>query len=137
MNDHVTVDGESRQYVKGDSTLTVDGNLHMKQGKALLLDAGNEVHLKAGSKIVIEAGAELTLKAGGSFIKIDASGVSISGAAINLNSGGSAGNGSVASGNMPMLPNGIEPAIPLKPTTLPTYTAMLQQNFMLKPCKKE
>ncbi|PSU87346.1 type VI secretion system tip protein VgrG, partial [Photobacterium kishitanii] len=112
-NDHLTVEGESRQHTKGNYTLAVDGSLHMKQGKALLLDAGNEVHLKAGSKIVIEAGAELTLKAGGSFVKIDASGVSISGVAINLNSGGSAGSGSGYAGVSPLLPGSVEKAVPL------------------------
>ncbi|PSW89912.1 type VI secretion system Vgr family protein, partial [Photobacterium iliopiscarium] len=124
VNDHLTVDGESRQHVKGDSTLTVDGNLHMKQGKALLLNAGNEVHLKAGSKIVIEAGAELTLKAGGSFIKIDASGVSISGAAINLNSGGSAGSGSGYAGISPLLPGAVEAAAQLEKVS-PLFSAAL------------
>ncbi|WP_318486767.1 type VI secretion system Vgr family protein [Photobacterium leiognathi] len=106
--DHLTVDGESRHHTKGDHTLAVDGRLHMKQGNALLLDAGNEVHIKAGSKIVLEAGAEITLKAGGSFVKVDASGVSIMGPAVNINSGGSAGSGSGYAGGIPMLPGAVE-----------------------------
>ncbi|PSW25203.1 type VI secretion system tip protein VgrG, partial [Photobacterium phosphoreum] len=126
VNDHLTVDGESRQHVKSDSTLTVDGSLHMKQGKALLLNAGNEVHLKAGSKIVIEAGAELTLKAGGSFVKIDASGVSISGAAINLNSGGSAGSGSGYAGVSPLLPGAVEAAVVINPLLLQLAPATME-----------
>ncbi|PSV15144.1 type VI secretion system tip protein VgrG [Photobacterium kishitanii] len=135
-NDHLTVDGESRQHTKGNYTLAVDGSLHMKQGKALLLDAGNEVHLKAGSKIVIEAGAELTLKAGGSFVKIDASGVSISGAAINLNSGGSAGNGSGYAGVSPLLPGAIEAAAQLEqvpPLFLEALLTASQANVPLLP----
>ena len=60
--------------------------------------------MKAGSKIVLEAGAEITLSAGGSFIKIDPSGVSLVGAGINMNSGGSPGSGSGAQPQMPMLP---------------------------------
>ncbi len=101
VNDHLTVEGESRHHTKGNYTLTVDGSMHLKQGKALLVDAGNEVHLKAGSKVVIEAEAEITVKAGGSFVKIDASGVSLVGAAVNLNSGGSAGSGSGFAGLIP------------------------------------
>ncbi|KJG59606.1 type VI secretion protein VgrG [Photobacterium kishitanii] len=135
-NDHLTVEGESRQHTKGNYTLAVDGSLHMKQGKALLLDAGNEVHLKAGSKIVIEAGAELTLKAGGSFVKIDASGVSISGAAINLNSGGSAGNGSGYAGVSPLLPGAIEAAAQLEqvpPLFLEALLTASQANVPLLP----
>ncbi|SER98789.1 type VI secretion system secreted protein VgrG, partial [Pseudomonas sp. NFACC02] len=60
--------------------------------------------LSSGAKVVIEAGNELTLKAGGSFIKIDAGGVSITGAQIKLNSGGSPGTGS---GAAPLLPGAL------------------------------
>ncbi|MEB3735656.1 hypothetical protein ULF88_19875 [Halopseudomonas pachastrellae] len=45
---------------------------------------------------MIDAGMEITLKAGGSFIKIDPSGVTITGANIRLNSGGSPGQGAPA-----------------------------------------
>ena len=118
MNDHLTVDGESRQHVKGDSTLTVDGSLHMKQGKALLLDAGNEVHLKAGNKIILDAGKELTLNVNGNFIKLDASGVSLVGTALNLNTGGSASSGSGYGGILPIMPSGLQPAPSLVPALL-------------------
>ncbi|HTN29489.1 MAG TPA: hypothetical protein VL178_01485 [Pseudomonas sp.] len=43
---------------------------------------------------MIEAGSELTVQAGGSFIKLDAGGVTVVGAEVKLNSGGSAGSGS-------------------------------------------
>ncbi|PSV87536.1 type VI secretion system tip protein VgrG [Photobacterium angustum] len=135
-HDHLTVDGESRTHVKADQTLVVDGNLHMKQGQALLVDAGNEVHLKAGSKAVIEAGAEITLKAGGSFIKIDASGVSISGAAVNINAGGSAGSGSGFGGLSPLLPGAVEAAPQLEQVPLLFSEALLmasQANVPLLP----
>ncbi|MFO5855304.1 hypothetical protein ACLBSO_35525, partial [Klebsiella pneumoniae] len=42
-----------------------------------------------------EAGAELTLKGGGSFLKLDASGVTLSGANVRVNSCGSPGRGGV------------------------------------------
>ncbi|WP_423809428.1 type VI secretion system Vgr family protein, partial [Photobacterium iliopiscarium] len=113
VNDHVTVDGESRHHVKGDQTLVVDGTLHLKQGKAILNDAGNEIHIKAGNKVVIESGAEITLKAGGGFIKIDASGVSFVGAALHMNAGGSAGSGSGYAGVAPLLPGAVEAAVAL------------------------
>ncbi|MCG6283626.1 peptidoglycan-binding domain-containing protein, partial [Vibrio diabolicus] len=54
-------------------------------------------------KIVVEAGAEVTLKAGGSFVKVDAGGVHLSGSAINLNAGGSAGSGSGYGGKSALL----------------------------------
>ncbi|PSW23955.1 type VI secretion system tip protein VgrG, partial [Photobacterium phosphoreum] len=126
VNDHLTVDGESRQHVKGDQTLMIDGTLHLKQGKAILVDAGNEIHIKAGNKVVIEAGAEITLKAGGSFIKIDASGVSFVGAAVNLNSGGSAGSGSGYAGILPLLPGAVETAVALAAITLINWPQQLE-----------
>ncbi|PSU87161.1 type VI secretion system tip protein VgrG, partial [Photobacterium kishitanii] len=127
VNDHVTVEGESRQHVKGDQTLMIDGTLHLKQGKAILNDAGNEIHIKAGNKVVIESGAEITLKAGGSFIKIDASGVSFVGAAVNLNSGGNAGRGAGYAGVSPLLPGAVEPAMTLDTVNYDKSQALLVQ----------
>jgi type VI secretion system secreted protein VgrG len=93
-NEHATVDGEKREQTGKDHSFNVTGTLHLKAGNAWLTDSGTELHIKAGQKTVIEAGAEITLKAGGSFVKIDRSGVAMGGAAIKLNAGGSAGNGS-------------------------------------------
>ncbi len=107
-NHHLTVDGESRTKVAKDSTAITDGSVHQKIGSLYALNSGNEVHVKSGQKVVIEAGAEITVKAGGSFVKVDASGVSIVGPAINLNSGGSPGSGSGYSGQAPVLPNGVD-----------------------------
>jgi len=52
---------------------------------------------------VLDAGSELTLKAGGSFIKIDGSGVTVSGPVVYVNSGGSPGSGTAAAPLMPGL----------------------------------
>ena len=65
------------------------------------MKAGNEIHLKAGQKMVIEAGMELTVKAGGSFIKLDAGGITVVGPVIKLNAGGAPG---VGTGNAALLP---------------------------------
>ena len=112
-NDHLTVEGEKRDHIKADYSLTVDGSQHQKLGEALLVEAGQEVHIKAGQKLVLEAGAELTLKVGGSFVKLDASGVTLVGSSIKMNSGGSPGNGSGWAGKMPGLPGGVaNPATP-------------------------
>ncbi|MGC1331828.1 MAG: type VI secretion system tip protein VgrG, partial [Pseudomonas sp.] len=59
--------------------------------------------LSSGQKVVLEAGAELTLKAGGSFIKVDGSGVTLSGATIKMNQGGSAGVGTAIAALLPGL----------------------------------
>ncbi|WP_439834928.1 type VI secretion system Vgr family protein [Aeromonas enteropelogenes] len=114
-NDHLTVEGEKRDHIKADHSLTVDASMHQKLGQSLLVEAGSEVHHKAGMKIVMEAGAELTLKVGGSFVKIDPSGVTLSGGSIKMNSGGGPGSGSGWGGKMPGLPMGVEVAPYLAP----------------------
>lgn len=106
-NAHHTVDGEQRESVGSDYSLSVGGSLHSKQGKNQLVEAGTEIHHKAGMKVVIEAGAELTLKAGGSFLKLDPSGVTVSGPSVRMNSGGGPGSGSGVADKAPELPAGI------------------------------
>ncbi|TCK60082.1 hypothetical protein EV690_0610, partial [Celerinatantimonas diazotrophica] len=101
---HQTVDGEHRVHVQGDQTQAVDQTLHMKQGQSLLDSTSREIHLNGGIKVVMEAGAELTLKAGGSFMTINAAGVSASGPSVKLNSGGSASSGSRYGGRIAKLP---------------------------------
>ncbi|MEP1541020.1 MAG: type VI secretion system tip protein TssI/VgrG, partial [Marinobacter sp.] len=115
-NDHTTVDGEKRESIGGDSSLTVNGSHHSKQGKNQLIEAGSEIHHKAGMKIVIEAGAEVTLKAGGSFVKVDPSGVTVSGPMVKMNSGGGPGSGAGVEAQMPERPDLIEPATGAKVT---------------------
>lgn len=122
-NQHVTMGGEQRTHITKDNSLVIDGSAHQKVGSLYALDVGNEVHIKAGQKVVIEAGAELTIKAGGSFVKVDASGVSLVGPGIKLNSGGSAGNGSGFGGQMAQLPNGVESVDAPEPVTPESITA--------------
>ncbi|MCC5884702.1 MAG: hypothetical protein JJU25_18950, partial [Halomonas sp.] len=57
---------------------------------------------------VIDAGAEITLKAGGSFLKLDPSGITIVGAQVKINSGGSPGSGSGQGAQPPELPQHAE-----------------------------
>jgi type VI secretion system secreted protein VgrG len=106
-NEHNTVDGEKRESIGGDYSLTVNGSYHSKQGKNQLIEAGSEIHHKAGMKIVIEAGAEVTLKAGGSFVKVDPSGVTVSGPMVKMNSGGGPGSGSGAATQSSNLPQAL------------------------------
>ncbi|GAB2645271.1 type VI secretion system Vgr family protein [Vibrio panuliri] len=116
-NQHLVVEGESCSKVTQDNTVVVEGSLHQKTANLESLDAGMEVHLQSGAKVVIEAGGEQTFKVGGNFVKVDASGVTITGANINLNSGGGAGSGSGFGGKIAALPNGVEsPPPPLSVT---------------------
>ncbi|NWN92626.1 type VI secretion system tip protein VgrG [Marinobacter adhaerens] len=101
---HQTIDGEKREQTGKDHSFSVTGSLHLKAGTAWLSDSGTELHIKARQKAVIEAGAEITLKAGGSFLKIDPSGVALSGASIKMNAGGAAGKGSGQKVQVPAMP---------------------------------
>ncbi|MGR2740216.1 type VI secretion system Vgr family protein [Billgrantia sp. Q4P2] len=107
-DDHLTVHGQRHLQVDGDDHLIVGATRHEKTARAQLVEAGQEVHHKAGSKTVIDAGAEITLKAGGSFLKLDPSGITIVGAQVKINSGGSPGSGSGQGAAAPELPRRAE-----------------------------
>ncbi|WP_116865904.1 type VI secretion system tip protein TssI/VgrG [Pseudomonas syringae] len=99
--EHHTVYADRKVEGRADDHLTVGANQHVKVGTGQFIEAGQEIHLSSGVKVVLEAGSELTLKAGGSFIKIDASGVTLSGPVIRVNEGGSPGSGTPAAPLMP------------------------------------
>ncbi|MEA1079300.1 type VI secretion system Vgr family protein [Marinobacter qingdaonensis] len=107
-NAHHTVDGGHRESVGGDCSHAVGGSFRGYQGRAQLIEAGQEIHHKAGLKVVIEAGAEVSLVAGGSFVKVDPSGVTVSGPLVRMNSGGAPGAGTPASVQSPERPRRLE-----------------------------
>jgi type VI secretion system secreted protein VgrG len=98
---HLNVKGSSKQKLEGGHSLTVVGDQQAKVSKKYAIDAGKEIHLKSGEKLCIEAMAELTIKTPGGFMKIDASGVTIKGLVVKINSGGSPGSGSGSSPEEP------------------------------------
>jgi len=71
--------------------------MHLKIGSNLGADAGQNVHIKGGMNVVIEGGIQVSIKAGGSSVVLGPDGVSITGAMVKINSGGSPGSGSGAS----------------------------------------
>ncbi|WP_422775409.1 bacteriophage T4 gp5 trimerisation domain-containing protein, partial [Pseudomonas aeruginosa] len=105
--EHRTTHAERKVEVRASDHLTVANDQHLKIASGQFVEAGQEIHLSSGLKVVLEAGAELTLKGGGSFLKLDASGVTLSGANVRVNSGGSPGNGS---GAAPLLPGPLRQA---------------------------
>ena len=115
-SNHITIDGEKRQTIGADCSQTVGGTLHQKSGGATLCEAGSEIHHKAGAKVVLDAGVELTIVGGGSFIKLDPSGVTLSGPGIKINSGGNPGKGSGQSSLMPVMPQSIDGDQPVTPS---------------------
>lgn len=119
------IEGERHLVVKLDSVESVQGEQHLevaadrlirveksqlaevlqdwqlKVGCKLGADADQEIHLKSGVKLVLEAGVQISLVAGSSFVDIGPAGVTISGALVKINSGGSAGSGSGAKSRKP------------------------------------
>ncbi|WP_407294406.1 type VI secretion system tip protein TssI/VgrG [Stutzerimonas zhaodongensis] len=106
--EHLTVTGDRKVEVKPEDHLTIAQSQHMKLGTAQLTKAGREIHLKAGQKMVIEAGLELTIKAGGSFIKLDPSGITVSGPLVRINAGGAPGKGAGIKIKPPVLPGMVD-----------------------------
>ncbi len=102
--EHLTVVADRKVEVRPDDHLIIGQAQHIRLGNTQALKAGREIHLKAGQKMVIEAGSELTLAAGGSFIKLDAGGITLGGPLVRIDAGGSPGTGSGIAIKLPVLP---------------------------------
>ncbi len=105
--EHRTTHADRKSEVKANDHLTVGNNQHIKIGTGQYIHAGQEIHLSSGLKVVLDAGSELTLQAAGSFIKLDAGGITMVGPVIKFNSGGAPGKGS---GAAPVLPGKVKEA---------------------------
>lgn len=105
--EHRTTHLDRKSEICASDHLTVGNNQHIKIGTGQFINAGQEIHLSSGQKVVLEAGSELTFKAAGSFIKLDASGITLVGPIIKFNSGGAPGSGS---GAAPILPGKVKEA---------------------------
>ncbi|WP_423814794.1 bacteriophage T4 gp5 trimerisation domain-containing protein, partial [Pseudomonas viridiflava] len=102
--EHHTVYADRKVEARADDHLTVAVNQHVKIGTGQFIEAGQEIHYHAGQKVVAEGGMELTSKAGGSFIKLDAGGVTIRGAEVKVNTVDSAGVGTGIGILAPLIP---------------------------------
>ncbi|MFI8741034.1 type VI secretion system tip protein VgrG [Pseudomonas sp. NPDC077405] len=102
--EHRTTHANRKTEIRVNDHLTVGNTQHVKIGTGQFIEAGNEIHYYAGSKVIIDAGMELTAAGGGSFLKLDPSGVTLSGATIKMNCGGSPGRGSGVSILAPEIP---------------------------------
>lgn len=111
----LTVGKDLKQKIDGGTSQETSGDLGIKAGGNAGIDAGSDLIFSGGSNVVIEAGTALTLKVGGNFVVIDASGVSIKGSMVNLNSGGSAGSGSPPPPEAPTAPQEVKVTDPAKP----------------------
>ncbi len=125
--EHRTTHGDRKTEVRASDHLTVGRDQHIRIGSGQFVEAGQEIHLSSGLKVVLEAGSELTLKAAGSFVKLDAGGITLSGPVIKANSGGSPGKGA---GARPILPGQVKPADADRPGV--PLEALLKQNLLFR-----
>ncbi len=84
-----TTKAADRLTLNSKEILLVGGDAVSIKGGKVMVQGSSGVHLKAGD-ICIEGTQSINLKVGGNFVVIDASGVSIKGTMVNINSGGSA-----------------------------------------------
>ena len=120
QNQHLIVGGEQMTAVKGNEHLIVQGNHNERSCQKRSIRAKTDFHAEAGMTLSLKAGMQLTIQAGESFITLDASGITIQGAMVKVNSGGTPGECSPVppakpdSPSAPELPSGGPPATSAK-----------------------
>ncbi|RKZ50315.1 MAG: type VI secretion system tip protein VgrG, partial [Candidatus Parabeggiatoa sp. nov. 3] len=110
--ENLTVKGNRKVHVAKSSYREAKEELHERVGKKYFNKTGMEMHFKSGKKIVIDGSMDITLRAGGSFVRINASGVTIKGKMIKINSGGSPGKVRKAQSQSPAQPQEADNARP-------------------------
>ena len=86
-DDHLHVLGASLELVEGSKSMHVQGNWVVKVDAAYSLDVASGIALHT-KQISINVDQEVSINGPGGFIKIDASGVTIMGTMVKINSGG-------------------------------------------------
>lgn len=139
----VTVDGDESVKVKGKHELDITGDslyrvagtltqwspkIVIESGGPLIVGAADKISIGADGAIILksndslsinaptlkfQADTKISLKVGGNFVVIDSSGVSIKGAMVNINTGGSADAADAPDNETPV--NGPDPDKPAEP----------------------
>jgi type VI secretion system secreted protein VgrG len=108
---HLHVVGNLNEQVDVTQSLTVGKDLQVRVDQKHALEAGKEIHLKS-DKVIIEAVSGITLKGPGGFITIDASGISIKGTMVWINTSGAPIPGSGADPTPPTDAAEAKPTVP-------------------------
>ena len=109
---HLKVTGDVNQKVGGTVSRQIAGDVQQKIDGNYASESGQTVYIKGGMQVVIEGGMSLSLVVGGSYVSISPVGVDIFGPLVNINSGGSPGEGTPA---QPNDPDDADKADPTKP----------------------
>jgi type VI secretion system secreted protein VgrG len=89
----VHVKKDRREQTGKDHSMLVHQALHEKVGANFARETGKEMHYLAGEVGCGEAALDVTIKGPGGFLRIDATGIAISGTKVDINVSGSAGHG--------------------------------------------
>jgi type VI secretion system secreted protein VgrG len=116
---HQRVVGDRREEIDGKQSLTVGDDRMEKVKGAALFEAGASAHYEAGTDAVLHGVKDATLKGGGGFIRIDSAGVTIVGATVKINAGGSPGSAPSAQPDVPEDPIEADVAMPELPPIPP------------------
>ena len=85
QDSHQTTQGNQIQSIAKDLSFSIGGSTQHRSLMSLLIKALKGIHLESGVKVVFRASAEITISLGNSFIKLDPTGVTLSGPIIKLN----------------------------------------------------
>jgi type VI secretion system secreted protein VgrG len=91
-NRYEQTEGETHLAYGALLSAELQHDLHAKVQAAVAAEIGKLLSVKAGTSIVLEAGNTITLKAGSSTVVLGPAGVTIDGATVKVNSGGSPGS---------------------------------------------
>jgi type VI secretion system secreted protein VgrG len=111
---HLHVVGKRSERIDGTQSLTLLHDQFEFVEGSYALSAGKDIHFNALEKLIGEA-ADVTFKGPGGFIRINASGVTIHGTVVEINVGGSSGQGRGSKPELPELPNEARVPIPIQP----------------------
>jgi len=100
---HLDVAGKAAVKIAGSHSVSVSGDVAEEFNSNQSTKVAKNHYVKS-LQTVIEASTGITLKVGGNFITIDASGVTVKGLTVLINSGGSALSGSAGSLVPPLSP---------------------------------
>lgn len=98
---HRLVLGDQREQVDGVESLVIDEDRHERVDGNHAMEVGKAAHLKAGQAMVGEASEDVTIAGPGGFLRIDATGVTIKGTLVRINTGASPGKGKGAKPGTP------------------------------------
>ncbi|MCP4745158.1 MAG: type VI secretion system tip protein VgrG [Desulfobacteraceae bacterium] len=130
---HQIIKSHKIKQVDGSESLTTGRDYQHGAGANYAVKAEGKMHVKAGSSAVFESKESVTLKVGAAFITVDGSGVTFSGADVNLN-GSSASPGSVGAINV-KLPITAEAAANARPGNVEANRAAAVQPVQIPQVK--